>query len=119
MVSTMASGTAPIAARSLTLVRTAAIPGAVGVCGHEGREQRLAAGDDLVGDPSGRWQAGRGGHDGAVVARAMDPAAGAQDLTDQPDLALRAQRGVGSQEAGQLLESVRSFVPVLMAAPHG
>ena len=115
MVSTMASGTAPIAARSLTLVRTAATPAPYGSeATKAGSRASPHAMTWSASRPAG-GSAGRGGHHGAVVARAVHPAPGAQDLTDQPDLVLRPQRRMRSQEPGQLLELGR----VVRAGAHG
>jgi hypothetical protein len=83
-VSTMPSGRPPIAATSLTLVSTAAIPAPYGSARTNGGNS-LAAGDDRVAV---------GVQSRAVVAGAVEPAVVAEDVGHQADRALGGDRRI-------------------------
>ena len=87
----MPSGSAPIAARSLTLVSTAAKPAPCGSAATNGGK---------IASPHATTRVPPASTHGAVVTGAAEPVGpagdvGAEDVPDQPDLGLRAQPGVG------------------------
>ena len=71
-------------------------PGAVRVGGDEAGEKGLAAGDHMtaLGDAGRGRRVNSLGHHRAVVTGAVHPAAAADDVGDERDLAFGSQRGV-------------------------
>ena len=91
-VSTMASGTAPMAARSLTLASTAATPAPYGSWATNAGGDGLAAHHQVAAD------------EGPVVARPGQPVRGPEDLCHHGDGRLVAQPGIGPDRRRQRLD---------------